>query len=174
MKHIKTFESFSNEDNENIDKNAIQDEIQTKFDECTIEEKEKIKIELEKFASKNGLSFEDLKDVDKVQSVLGNIKESINENWIGDKLSQFKNWIGGFLLKVGLTGFVSTIIGSATATGIIGEVGMQNPETQSTFAFIAGTSFAISALAVIVGGSMPGKGKEMAQNIGSGSAAGRR
>lgn len=177
MKHLRTFESFSyriNEENENIDKKAIESEVQNKFDEATPEEKEKLRAELEDFASKHGLSFEDLKDSDKVQSALEKVKESLNEGFFGDKLSQFKNWIGGFLFKVGLGGMVATIIGTATAAGIVGEYGMQNPQMQSTFGISVGIAFGISALALIIGGTIPGKGKEIAQNMGSGAAAGRR
>jgi hypothetical protein len=177
MKHLRTFESFSgkiNEENETIDKQAIETEVQAKFEEASPEEKEQVRAELEAFAKKHGLSFEDLKDTDKVQAALESISESLNEGWFGDKWSQFKNWIGGFLVKVGLVGYASTIIGAATATGIIGEVGMQNPDIQATMGLSVGIAFAISTLAYVLGSSLPGEGKEMAKNIGSGAGAGRR
>lgn len=177
MKYLKKFESFSgkiNEENETIDKQAIESEIQNKFDEATPEQKEKLKSELENFAAKHGLSFEDLKDEAKVQAALKGVKESINEGFFGDKLSQFKNWIGGFLVKVGLVGFAATIVGAGTAAGIVGEIGMQNAQIQSTFGMAVGIAFGVSTLALIVGGLMPGKGRDIAQNLGSGAAAGRR
>jgi hypothetical protein len=177
MRYLRTFESFSvkiNEENETIDKQAIENEIQTKFEESTPEEKEKIKAELESFAKKHGLSLEDLKDENKVQAALEKVKESLNEGFFGDKLAQFKNWIGGFLVKAGLVGMAATIIGTATATGIIGEYGMQNPQTQATFGVTVGIALGVSVLALIIGGTIPGKGKEIAQNLGAGAAAGRR
>lgn len=177
MRYLRTFESFSvkiNEENETIDKQAIGNEIQTKFEESTPEEKEKIKAELESFAKKHGLSLEDLKDENKVQAALEKVKESLNEGFFGDKLAQFKNWIGGFLFKLGLGGMAATIIGTATAVGMVGEVGMQNPQIQATFGVTVGIAFGISALALIIGGSIPGEGRTMAQNTGAGAAAGRR
>jgi hypothetical protein len=177
MKHLRTFESFSvkiNEENETIDKQAIETEIQTKFEEVSPEEKEQIKSELEDFASKHGLSFEDLKDADKVQAALERVQESLNEGWFGDKWGQFKNWIGGFLVKVGLIGSAATIIGAATAVGVIGEAGMQNPDIQATMGLSVGIAFAVSILAYTIGASLPGEGKKIASNLGSGASAGRK
>lgn len=177
MRYLRTFESFSfkiNEENETIDKQAIENEIRTKFEESTPEEKEKMRVELENFAKKHGLSLEDLKDASKVQSALEEVKESLNEGFFGDKLAQFKNWIGGFLVKAGLVGYVATIIGAATATGVIGEAGMQNPDIQATMGLSVGIAFAVSSLAYILGSSLPGEGKEIAKNLGGGAAAGRR
>lgn len=178
MRYLRTFESFSvkiNEENETIDKQAIENEIQTKLEESTPEEKEEIKAGLEEFAKKHGLSLEDLKDSSKVQAALEKVQESaLNEGWFGDKLNQFKNWIGGFLIKAGLVGYVATIVGAATATGIIGEAGMQNPDIQATMGLSVGIAFAVSTLAYILGSTLPGEGKEIAKNLGGGAAAGRR
>ena len=178
MKHLRTFESFSgkiNEENETIEKQAIEAEIKNKVGEASPEEKEEMIAGLEDFASKHGLSLEDLKDASKVQAALEKVQESaLNEGWFGDKWGQFKNWIGGFLVKAGLVGFVATIVGAATAAGVVGEAGMQNPDIQATMGLSVGIAFAISTLTYVLGSALPGEGKEIAKNLGSGAAAGRR
>lgn len=177
MKYLRKFESFSvkiNENEETIDRESIKDEVMKKYEQSTPEEKEQISSDLESFAENHGLTLEDLKDSSKVQAALENIKESLNEGWFGDKWNQFKNWIGGFLVKAGLTGMAATIVGAATASGIIGETAMQKSDIAVPFGITVGVALAISTLAFAIGASLPGEGKEIAKNIGSGAASGRR
>ncbi len=178
MRYLKTFESFSFNENASVElpeesKVAIENKVEEEVSKLTPEQMEEAKAQLEEFAAKNGLTFEDLQDPKKVEAVLAKHAPA-NESWLGDKWSQFKNWIGGFLVKLGLTGLVSTIIGASTAVGIVGEAGMRSAETQSQFGIWVGAAFAISTLVYTIGAHLPGEGKKIAQNLGTGAAAGRR
>jgi hypothetical protein len=178
MRYLKTFESFSFNENASVElpeesKVAIENKVEEEVSKLTPEQMEEARIQLEDFAAKNGLTFEDLKDPKKVEAVLAKHAPA-NESWLGDKWNQFKNWIGGFLVKLGFTGLVSTVIGASTAAGIIGDAGMNNPAIQSEFGIWVGASLAISTLVYFIGAHLPGEGKKIAQNIGTGAAAGRK
>ena len=179
MRYLRTFESFSFNENASVElpeesKVEIENKIEEEVSKLTPEQIEETKAQLEEFASKNGLTYEDLQDPKKVEAALSKYAETANESWIGDKWSQFKNWIGSFLVKLGLTGFVSTIVGAATAAGIVGEAGMNNPAIQSQFGIWVGASFAISTLVYIIGAHLPGEGRNIARSLGTGAAAGRK
>ena len=178
MRYLRTFESFSFNENASVElpeesKVEIENKVEEEVAKLSPEQIEETKAQLEEFASKNGLTYEDLQDPKKVEAALAKYAET-NESWIGDKLSQLKNWMGGFLVKLGLTGFVSTIVGAATAAGIVGDAGMNNPAIQSQFGIWVGSAFAISTLVYIIGASLPGEGKDIARNLGTGAAAGRK
>lgn len=179
MKYLKTFESYSVNENAEVltaeVKSNIENKIKEEVAKLSPAQTEEVKAQLEDFAAEHGLSFEDLKDAEALAKVLTpEVEKSdlpANESWLGDRFNQFKKWIGGFLIKLGLVGFASTIIGAATAVSIVGESAMRNPEVSGPIGMGVGIAFAISLLAYSVGATIPGEGREMARNIGS--AAGR-
>ncbi len=178
MRYLKTFESYSLNENTSVElpeesKEAIENKIKEEVAKLSPEQLEEVKVQLEEFAAKNGLTAGDLEDPKKIEEIFVKNAQS-NESWLGDKWNQFKNWIGGFLVKLGLTGFVSTVIGATTAAGIVGEAGMNNPAIQSQFGMYVGAAFAISTLVYTIGAYLPGEGKTIARNLGSGAAAGRK
>ncbi len=98
MRYLKTFESFSFNENASVElpeesKVAIENKVEEEVSKLTPEQMEEAKAQLEEFAAKNGLTFEDLQDPKKVEAVLAKHAPA-NESWLGDKWSQFKNWIG--------------------------------------------------------------------------------
>jgi hypothetical protein len=198
MKYLKTFESYSVNENDKKDvdpsyiltpevKSNIENKVQEEFAKLTPDQVEKVEDQLEDFAKKHGLSYEDLQDVDALSAALSDEitksfglfmqmfneeewsddDESTNESWLGDKFNKFKKWIGGFLVKLGLVGFAGTIIGAATAVSVVGESAMKNPEVSGPIAVGILSAFAISTLAYTIGASIPGEGKRIAQDIGS-------
>jgi hypothetical protein len=178
MKYLKTFESYSvNESAEVLTaevKSNIENKVKEEVAKLTPAQMEEVKAQLEDFAQDHGLSFEDLHDVDALSKVLAEeAKEELpaNESWLSDKFGSFKKWIGGFLVKLGLVGFASTIVGAATAVSIAGESAMRNPEVSGPIGIGILSAFAISTLAYSIGASIPGEGKKIAQELGS--AAGR-
>jgi hypothetical protein len=176
MKYLKTFESYSI--NESDDKAILTPEVKSNIENKVKEEiaklspaqMEEVKDQLEDFAKKHGLSYDDLQDVDKLSKVLAPELEAAdipsNESWLSDKFASFKKWIGGFLVKLGLIGHASTIIGAATAVTITGEEAMKNPEVSGPIAIGILSAFAISTLLYAIGASIPGKGREIAQQLG--------
>ena len=51
---------------------------------------------------------------------------------------------------------------------------MNNPAIQSQFGIWVGSAFAISTLVYIIGAFLPGEGRDIARNLGTGAAAGRK
>ena len=175
MKYLKTFESYSI--NESDDKSVLTPEVKSNIENKVKEEvaklspaqMEEVKAQLEDFAQEHGLSFEDLQDVDALSAVLSEeAKDELpaNESWLGDKFGSFKKWIGGFLVKLGLIGHASTIIGAATVVSVVGEAAMKNPEVSDPIAIGILSAFAISTLVYAIGSSIPGEGKRISQDLG--------
>lgn len=155
MKYIKTFESFSFNENAGAEiseeaKAKIESEIQMEVEKLSPEKMEEVKAQLEEFAAKHGLTFEDLQDTKKVEEIIMEHSEA-NESWLGDKWNQFKSWIGGFLFKLGIGGFVSTIIGAAVAHGVLEYQGVGEITSGKMIGPYVGVAIGISALAMIVG-----------------------
>lgn len=179
MRYLKTFESYSVNENASVlpeeSKAKIEQSVQDEVAKLSPEQIEEAKSQLEDFAAKHGLTYEDLKDTEKLASVLEpEVDVPANESWFGDKWKQFKNWIGGFLVKLGLVGFVSTVVGSATAVGIVGEQAMRNPEISGPIGIATGIAFAISTLVYTIGAHLPGEGKEIARGLGDVAGKSRR
>lgn len=155
MKYIKTFESFSFNENAGAEiseeaKAKIESEIQAEVEKLSPEKIEEVRAQLEDFATKHGLSFEDLQDVKIVEEIVMEHSEA-NESWLGDKWNQFKSWIGGFLFKLGLGGFAATILGSAVAHGVLEYQGVGEVTAGKMVGPYAGVAIGVSALAMIVG-----------------------
>lgn len=179
MRYLKTFESYSINENNSVlpeeSKAKIEQSVKDEVAKLTPEQIEETKGQLEDFAAKHGLTYDDLQDTEKLAKILEpEVDLPANESWLGDKWKQFKNWIGGFLVKLGLVGFVSTVVGSATAVGIVGEAAMRNPEISAPIGIATGIAFAISTLAYTIGASLPGEGKELARGMGSVAGKSRR
>ena len=71
MKYIKTFESFSFNENAGDElpsevKDKIESGIQAEVEKLSPEKIEEVRAQLEEFATKHGLTFEDLQDVNKL------------------------------------------------------------------------------------------------------------
>jgi hypothetical protein len=175
MKYLKTFESYSVNENAEVLTPEVKSNIENKIKEhvakLTPAQMAEVKVQLEDFAQEHGLTFADLQDVDKLSKVLAPELEAAdipsNESWLGDRFAQFKKWIGGFLVRLGLVGFAGTIIGAATAVSVVGESAMRNPEVSGPIGIGVGIAFAVSLLSYSIGASLPGEGKKMAQDIGS-------
>jgi hypothetical protein len=155
MKYIKTFESFSFNENAGAElpeeaKAKIETDITAEVEKLSPEKLEEVKAQLEEFASKHGLTLEDLQDVKKVEAIVMEHAET-NESWLGDKWNQFKSWIGGFLFKLGLGGLVSTIIGAAVASGVLDYQGFSDEAAGKIMGPYVATAFGVSFLAIIVG-----------------------
>lgn len=154
MKYLKTFESYSiNENNSELPeevKSSIEKEMEEQVSKLSPEKMEELKKELQDFASKHGLSTEDLEDPKRIEEILAIYSET-NESWLGDKWNQFKSWIGGFLFKVGLGGFVSSIIGTCVASGVLDYQGVGEIAAGKMVGPYAAAAFGISALAILIG-----------------------
>ncbi len=155
MKYIKTFESFSFNENAGAEiseetKAKIESEIQAEVEKLSPEKVEEVRAQLEEFASKHGLTMEDLQDTKKVEDIVMEHSEA-NESWLGDKWNQFKSWIGGFLFKLGLGGLAATILGTGIAHGVLEYQGVGEITAGKMVGPYAGVAFGISALALIVG-----------------------
>ena len=155
MKYIKTFESFSFNENAGDElpsevKDKIESGIQAEVEKLSPEKIEEVRAQLEEFASKHGLTLEDLQDVKKVEEIVMEHSET-NESWLGDKWNQFKSWIGGFLFKLGIGGFIATIIGTGVAHGILEYQGVGEETAGKMVGPYAGVAIGISFLAILVG-----------------------
>lgn len=155
MKYLKTFESFSFNENAGAElpeeaKAKIESEITAEVEKLSPEKIEEVKAQLEEFASKHGLTLEDLQDVKKVEAIVMEHAET-NESWLGDKWNQFKSWIGGFLFKLGLGGFVATIIGAVVGHGVLDYQGVGEITAGKMMGPYVATAFGISMLAMVVG-----------------------
>ena len=183
MKYLKTFESYSTNENtpENTPemteeiKSEIEQKVEDQLSNLSPEELEELNYQLEEFASKHGLSMEDLKDSKKVEEVLKGL-QGTNESWLGDKWNQFKSWIGGFLFKIGLGGFITTILGTAISTGVLTEFyGMTDVGAGKEVGPYALLGFGLSAIAVVVGHFTSSKSDKAWQGeIGSIASKSRR
>lgn len=166
MKYLKTFESFSI--NENQGNSAAEAEVAKKIEELSPEEQENLKGELIELADKLGLDPSELADKEKVEAALQ--AQGVNEEfqWWDRAKSKISAWLTG----LGVTG----LIGGLSSVAIGSE--MQSHETTladfrpdaivepNQAVVIGGIAMAVGLAAVITG-------LAMSKDLGSaGSAAG--
>lgn len=185
MKYLKTFESYSVNENQGEHvtdlppdvKENIEKKVQEEAAKLTPEQMEEAKVQLEDFAAKHGLTFDELKNnPEKLAAILAktDLPELPTNEGIKETFMKIKEKLGGFLIKLGLVGFASTIIGAATATAVVGEAAMRNPEVGGPIGMAVGAAFAVSMLCYIIGASVPGEGRQMAKDIGRNASNARR
>lgn len=175
MKYLKTFESFSINENEGT--SAVEAEVAKKIEELSPEEQENLKGELVEFADKLGLDPSELADKEKVEAALQaqgditleslGVNEGISE-WWGRVKSKISAWLTG----LGITGTIGGIITAA--------VGAEMQSTATTLADYRPDAIVEPNQAVIIGGIAAAvgvasliTGLAMSKDLGSaGSAAG--
>ena len=190
LKYVKTFESFSSADTENVEsifEAAVSPAIK-KMDKKTVEEvkakiegmdQEKLKAELLAFGKKIGLAAEDLTDPQKVADAMikkGMLKESnsiefdteINEGKISDWYKNSKKWVMEMIAKAG----AFSMLGGLITMGIGAEM-MPNVEHLMHNATVTPNSWVIAGgVAMIIGLTATIVGLKGSGNLGAmGSAA---
>jgi len=184
MKYVKPFELYESQ----VFESEIAADLQNKLKSLKPEEKEKLKSELEAFASKLDLSPEDLGDPHKVFDALSKNKDIVkimneSEFTIGEELfegswEKYKTWyqkkkakIGKWMAKMGGL----WILGGMLTTGI--DLELEEPARMmlragqtldpNSVTVIGGIAFAVGVAAVIVGLSQAGALKAAAKAAGS-------
>jgi hypothetical protein len=167
MKHLKTFENFSlNENNEQ----DMEESLSSKINSLSDSEMEEVKSSLVELADNLGLSPEDLTDKKKVEAALSKWIGDINDDFeSGLKLESmevnegFKDWwmrvknkFYKFLTKFGIGGLLSGMITfgiginmQSTATSLADYSGQD--VMPSSLIIISGAAIAISLIATFVG-----------------------
>lgn len=174
MKHLKTFESFSI--NENKEASRVEEEVTKKMKSLSDKEKEKAKSELMDIADSLGLKPEELADKEKVEKALqkeGNleIKESLLNEGISDWWKKTKAKVFNWLTGLGVTGFlggmITTAIGAEMQSAATAAADYSGQVVDPNQAVVIGlTAAAIGAAALVTG--LAGSG----QISKAGSAAG--
>lgn len=185
MKYVKPFELYESQ----VFESEIAADLQNKLKSLKPEEKEKLKSELEAFASKLDLSPEDLGDPHKVVDALSknkDIAKIMNESefTIGEEelfegaWEKFKTWyqkkktkIGEWMAKMGGLSILGGMITSGIGTELDEPARMMLRAGQTldpnSVTVIGGIAFAVGLAAVIVGLSQAGALKAAAKAAAS-------
>lgn len=155
MKYLKKFESFSSNEN-----NEMEDLVSSKINSLSDSEIEEVKSDLLELADNLGLSPEELTDEEKVKSALSKsglkleslaINEGLKDWW-----ARSKNKFYNFLTKFGIGGILSGIITTAIGSNMMSDASTladytgQDVAPNSTV-IIGGAAIVISLIATIVG-----------------------